>query len=149
MDVLHNRRRHGRHVARNGRSYHNNDGFGFHEYLQFAEDLGAEPPVSGREIVLTGPDLNAGNSFDNPSNVAPVEMKLDKVGNSFTYVVKPYLFTVLRLVPQESSFAKVQGSRSVFKASIDGRRWRLFTLGCGSGTAVDIGLPRPMRTSHI
>lgn len=23
--------------------YHNNDGFGFHEYLQFAEDLGAEP----------------------------------------------------------------------------------------------------------
>jgi len=58
-----------------------------------------KPPVSGREIVLTGPDLNAGNSFDKPLNVAPVETKLNKVGNSFTYVVKPYSFTVLRLIP--------------------------------------------------
>lgn len=57
-----------------------------------------KPPVSGREIVLTGPDLNAGNAFDKPLNVAPVEKKLEKPGASFTYLVKPVSFTVLRLM---------------------------------------------------
>lgn len=57
-----------------------------------------KPPRSGREIVLTGPDLNAGNSFDKPLNVAPVERKLEKPGDSFTYLVKPQSFTVLRLM---------------------------------------------------
>jgi len=50
--------------------------------------------------VLTGPDLEAGNSFENPFHVAPVETKLDRVGKSFPYVVAPYSFTVLRLAPQ-------------------------------------------------
>jgi len=59
----------------------------------------SKPPVSGREIVLTGDDLNAGNSFDKPLNVSPVERKLDSVGNSFMYVVRPLSFSVLRLVP--------------------------------------------------
>jgi len=58
-----------------------------------------ESPDTGREIVLAGPDLKAGNSFDAPTNVAPVERKLDKAGMSFNYVVRPYSFTVLRLMP--------------------------------------------------
>lgn len=58
-----------------------------------------KPPTAGREIVLTGPSLNAGNSFDKPTNVAPVEKQLDQVGNSFLYSLKPHSFTVLRLTP--------------------------------------------------
>jgi alpha-L-arabinofuranosidase len=58
-----------------------------------------KPPAAGREIVLTGPDLNAGNSFDTPMNVAPVEKQVDQVGNSFLYSLKPHSFTVLRLTP--------------------------------------------------
>ncbi len=58
-----------------------------------------KPPTVGREIVLTGPDLKAGNSFDSPMNVAPVEQKLNQVGNSFLYSLKPHAFTVLRLTP--------------------------------------------------
>ena len=58
-----------------------------------------ETRMSGREIVLTGPDLQAGNSFDSPMNVAPVEKKLNQVSNSFMYFLKPHSFTVLRLTP--------------------------------------------------
>jgi len=58
-----------------------------------------KPPVAGREIVLTGPDLGAGNSFEAPVNVAPVERKLNQAGNSFTYSLKPRSFTILRLTP--------------------------------------------------
>jgi alpha-N-arabinofuranosidase len=58
-----------------------------------------KPPTSGREIVLSGPDLNAGNSFESPVNVAPVEQKLNQVGNSFMYALTPYSFTILRLTP--------------------------------------------------
>ena len=47
---------------------------------------------------LTGPDLNAGNAFDKPLNVAPVERKLEKPCDSFTDLVKPQSFTVLRLM---------------------------------------------------
>jgi alpha-L-arabinofuranosidase len=57
----------------------------------------SKSPVSGREIVLTGTDLNAGNSFDNPLNVSPFEKKLGNLANSFPYVIKPFSFTVLRL----------------------------------------------------
>jgi alpha-L-arabinofuranosidase len=56
-------------------------------------------PAAGCEIVLTGPDLNAGNSFDTPMNVAPVEKQLDQAGNSFLYSLKPHSFTVLKLTP--------------------------------------------------
>jgi alpha-L-arabinofuranosidase len=56
-------------------------------------------PAAGRETVLTGSDLQAGNSFDSPINVAPVEKKLDQVSDSFLYSLKPNSFTVLRLTP--------------------------------------------------
>ena len=55
------------------------------------------PPRSGRQIVLTGPDLNAGNSFDRPLNVAPVESKLAQVSDSLVQVVQPRSFTIIRL----------------------------------------------------
>lgn len=58
-----------------------------------------KPPVTGREIVLAGATLDARNSFDTPLNVAPVERKLSGVGKSFVHVVRPYSFTVLRLLP--------------------------------------------------
>ena len=58
-----------------------------------------KPPIAGREIVLTGPDLKAGNSFDTPMNVAPVEKQLEQVGSSFLYSLKPHSFTVLKLNP--------------------------------------------------
>jgi len=58
-----------------------------------------KPPLAGREIVLSGPNLDAGNSFDTPMNVAPVEKQLDQVGSSFLYSLKPHSFTVLRLTP--------------------------------------------------
>jgi alpha-L-arabinofuranosidase len=54
--------------------------------------------------VLTGPNLEGVNSFDNPLNVAPAERKLDRVGSSFTYLVRPYSFTVLRLAPGFTSW---------------------------------------------
>jgi alpha-L-arabinofuranosidase len=57
----------------------------------------SNPPAVGRAIVLTGPGLGAGNSFENPTNVAPVERKLERVGNSFDYVLPACSFTVLRL----------------------------------------------------
>ena len=69
-------------------------------HLQIVLDGMKKAPASGREVVLTGPDLVAGNSFENPFHVAPVETKLDQVGKSFPYVVAPYSFTVLRLAPQ-------------------------------------------------
>lgn len=56
-------------------------------------------PSAGREIVLAGADPGAANSFEAPRNVAPVERKLDAVGQSFPYTVRPYSFTVLRLTP--------------------------------------------------
>lgn len=58
-----------------------------------------KPPVSGREIVLSGSDLKAGNSFDSPMNVIPVDKKLGQVGSSFMYSLKPNSFTILRLKP--------------------------------------------------
>jgi alpha-L-arabinofuranosidase len=58
-----------------------------------------KPPTGGREIVLTGPDLNAGNSFDSPENVVPIERPLTDVGDSFMYELKPHSFTILRLTP--------------------------------------------------
>jgi alpha-L-arabinofuranosidase len=58
-----------------------------------------KPPIAGREIVLTGPDLKAGNSFESPRNVAPVERKLNQAGNSFMYSLEPRSFTILRLTP--------------------------------------------------
>lgn len=58
-----------------------------------------KPPVSGFEILMSGSELSAGNSFDKPLNVAPVRKKLESVGNSFFYVVQPYSFTILRLTP--------------------------------------------------
>ena len=57
----------------------------------------SHPPQQGREIVLTGPGPGAGNSFENPKNVAPVERKLEQVGNSFGYVLPACSFAVLRL----------------------------------------------------
>ena len=57
----------------------------------------SKPPVCGREIVLTAPGLDAGNSFDKPLRVAPAAKKLEQAGASFGYVMKPYSFTVLRL----------------------------------------------------
>jgi len=65
-----------------------------------------ESPQESRQVYylmtsfgeLTGPDLNAGNAFDKPLNVAPVERKLEKPGDSFTDLVKPRSFTVLRLM---------------------------------------------------
>ena len=53
----------------------------------------------GREIVLSATDQNAGNSFDNPKNVSPVEKKLGKLKTKFNYKVRPNSFTVLRLKP--------------------------------------------------
>lgn len=55
------------------------------EPLEIRIDLRSmiKPPVSGKEIVLTGTDLNARNSFNNPLNVAPFEKKLYNIGNSF------------------------------------------------------------------
>ncbi len=58
-----------------------------------------KPPIAGREIVLTGPDLKAGNSFESPMNVSPVERKLNQAGNSFMYSLEPRSFTILRLTP--------------------------------------------------
>lgn len=57
----------------------------------------ASPPASGREIVLTAPERNAANSFDNPLKVSPAERELGAVGASFPYTVRPCSFTVLRL----------------------------------------------------
>jgi len=57
----------------------------------------SSPPTGGREFVLTGPSLGAGNSFEKPMNVAPVERKLEHVGNSFDYLLPAYSFSVLRL----------------------------------------------------
>lgn len=53
----------------------------------------------GRDIVLSATDQNAGNSFDNPENVAPVEKKLAKLKAKFSYQIKPNSFTVLCLKP--------------------------------------------------
>jgi alpha-N-arabinofuranosidase len=57
------------------------------------------PPVSGVEILLTGPGLNAGNSFNEPLKVAPVRNKLEAAGISFPYTVKPCSFAILKLTP--------------------------------------------------
>lgn len=56
-------------------------------------------PSSGCAIVLSGSSMNAGNSFETPLQVAPIETKLDRVGKSFPYTVAAYSFTILRLLP--------------------------------------------------
>ncbi len=58
-----------------------------------------KPLRAGREIVMSGPDLESGNSFETPFAVTPVEKPLADVGESFIYTLKPYSFTILRLTP--------------------------------------------------
>jgi alpha-N-arabinofuranosidase len=52
---------------------------------------------SGKAFVLTGPDLKAENSLDEPTKVAPVERKLAVSSGEFSYTLAPHSLTVLRV----------------------------------------------------
>jgi alpha-N-arabinofuranosidase len=56
---------------------------------------------SGKAFVLTGPDLKAENSLDEPTKVAPVERKLTAASGEFAYTLAPHSLTVLRLGVQK------------------------------------------------
>lgn len=51
----------------------------------------------GKLVVLKSTDLNAVNSFDNPTNVAPQESTVAITGKKITLTAAPYSFNVLRI----------------------------------------------------
>jgi alpha-N-arabinofuranosidase len=51
----------------------------------------------GKALVLTGPDLKAENSLDEPTKIAPVERPLAVASGEFTYTFAPHSLTVLRV----------------------------------------------------
>ena len=53
-----------------------------------------------RAWTLTGPSLDAVNSFVEKQRVAPVESVLAGCGATFEYVFLPYSLTILRYVPR-------------------------------------------------
>jgi hypothetical protein len=53
-----------------------------------------------RVWTLTGPSLDAANSFVEKQRVAPVESLLPDRGASFEYVFPPYALTLLRYLPR-------------------------------------------------
>jgi len=52
---------------------------------------------TGTEIVMTGPSLNAENSFEAPRRIAPVRSRLNGITPGMTYTFAPRSVTILRI----------------------------------------------------
>jgi len=63
-------------------------------------DLDSEHRYSVTADSLAAQDLDAENSFADPTRIAPVARRLAPVGNQFEYAVKGNSFTVLKLTPE-------------------------------------------------
>jgi alpha-L-arabinofuranosidase len=53
--------------------------------------------AAGKRIVLKGNDLNAGNSFEAPTQIAPEEKTLPVKNKKIAFSAEPYSFSVLRV----------------------------------------------------
>ncbi len=63
---------------------------------------GAHLEPSGKEIVLSSPDPNAENTFDQPKKITPHASTLNGVSDSFKHTFAPYSLTILRLKEHKS-----------------------------------------------
>jgi alpha-L-arabinofuranosidase len=61
---------------------------------------GGASRFSGMATHLTSKDLEAENSLEQPTRIAPVERRLPPVGSQFEYELEGNSFTVLKLTPE-------------------------------------------------
>ena len=69
------------------------------EDMEFSMELKSEHDVAdtARKIVLASDDLEAMNSFENPTNIAPVESEINTDGKNVTLPLDGQSMTILRI----------------------------------------------------
>ncbi|MBR6831223.1 MAG: alpha-L-arabinofuranosidase, partial [Tidjanibacter sp.] len=69
------------------------------EDMEFSMELKSEHDVAdtARKIVLASDDLEAMNSFENPTNIAPVESEINTDGKNVTLTLDGQSMTILRI----------------------------------------------------
>jgi alpha-N-arabinofuranosidase len=57
----------------------------------------AKAGAAGKAFILSGPDLKAENSLDEPAKVAPVEREVTVSSSEFSFTLAPNSLSVLRI----------------------------------------------------